>query len=333
MIRLSRISLYLTIFAVMGGPCSAQSASCPGPLLQPHPHPFGTFNFETDSVYDAATRLPGVISGGDFQFGIVSCVTNPDPSNPLRVNWLIPGPDGWVQPSDRLYSVPRLTNATNPLQLSGCLEYGNQGNTTQGKFFGLSDDQPKIDDEHRRGCRAVIVDPRPSKITSIKDIILKFINYIPSDTKNAAKTMLKLEGTVGVRRIEENTYTSFVSYQITKTAGSAGSPEAIRFRPIFRGLTESLLPAFFKKNGADVKASSKGAISFDVFGVTNPQLLYASYAIIGENSEVVGSVRLPVFVSGSPLLPRPPAGEFGKFIASETEKWAKVVKFANIKAE
>jgi tripartite-type tricarboxylate transporter receptor subunit TctC len=30
--------------------------------------------------------------------------------------------------------------------------------------------------------------------------------------------------------------------------------------------------------------------------------------------------------------PRPPV-EFGKFIASETEKWAKVIKFANIKAE
>jgi tripartite-type tricarboxylate transporter receptor subunit TctC len=30
--------------------------------------------------------------------------------------------------------------------------------------------------------------------------------------------------------------------------------------------------------------------------------------------------------------PRTPA-EFGKFIADETEKWAKVIKFANIKAE
>jgi len=26
-----------------------------------------------------------------------------------------------------------------------------------------------------------------------------------------------------------------------------------------------------------------------------------------------------------------PAAEFGKFLADETEKWAKVVKFANIK--
>ena len=59
MIRLSRISLYLTIFAVMGGPCSAQSASCPGPLLQPHPHPFGTFNFETDLGVRCSNQVAG----------------------------------------------------------------------------------------------------------------------------------------------------------------------------------------------------------------------------------------------------------------------------------
>jgi tripartite-type tricarboxylate transporter receptor subunit TctC len=36
-------------------------------------------------------------------------------------------------------------------------------------------------------------------------------------------------------------------------------------------------------------------------------------------------------LGGMPL-PGSPA-EFGKFIANETEKWAKVIKFANIKAE
>jgi tripartite-type tricarboxylate transporter receptor subunit TctC len=35
---------------------------------------------------------------------------------------------------------------------------------------------------------------------------------------------------------------------------------------------------------------------------------------------------------GSMTLPGSPA-DFGKFITNETEKWAKVVKFANIKAE
>jgi tripartite-type tricarboxylate transporter receptor subunit TctC len=35
---------------------------------------------------------------------------------------------------------------------------------------------------------------------------------------------------------------------------------------------------------------------------------------------------------GSTVFPSSPA-EFGKFIADETEKWAKVIKFAGIKAE
>jgi hypothetical protein len=35
---------------------------------------------------------------------------------------------------------------------------------------------------------------------------------------------------------------------------------------------------------------------------------------------------------GGAILPGSPA-EFGKLIASETEKWAKVIKFAHIKAE
>jgi len=35
---------------------------------------------------------------------------------------------------------------------------------------------------------------------------------------------------------------------------------------------------------------------------------------------------------GGTVMPGPPA-EFGKFIAEETEKWGKVVKFAGIKAD
>ena len=37
-------------------------------------------------------------------------------------------------------------------------------------------------------------------------------------------------------------------------------------------------------------------------------------------------------LGAAPMLTTSP-GEFGKFIADETEKWAKVIKFANIKPE
>jgi hypothetical protein len=101
------------------GPRSAQADDCLGPLTQPHPHPFGSINFATNSLHEDVTRLPNVAAAGGFKFGIVSCVNNPDPSYPLRVDWLIPGPDGWVQPKEILNSVPRLTNEATPLPLDG----------------------------------------------------------------------------------------------------------------------------------------------------------------------------------------------------------------------
>jgi tripartite-type tricarboxylate transporter receptor subunit TctC len=55
------------------------------------------------------------------------------------------------------------------------------------------------------------------------------------------------------------------------------------------------------------------------------------------NQEINAGIADPQFKTrltelGSTVLPGSPA-DFGKFIAGETEKWAKVVKFANIKAE
>ena len=55
------------------------------------------------------------------------------------------------------------------------------------------------------------------------------------------------------------------------------------------------------------------------------------------NKEINAGLADPQFKArlvelGSMVLPGSPA-DFGKFITNETEKWAKVVKFANIKAE
>ena len=55
------------------------------------------------------------------------------------------------------------------------------------------------------------------------------------------------------------------------------------------------------------------------------------------NSEINAALADPKFmarfadVGGAPLVGSP--GDFGKLIAEETEKWAKVIKFANIKPE
>jgi tripartite-type tricarboxylate transporter receptor subunit TctC len=60
--------------------------------------------------------------------------------------------------------------------------------------------------------------------------------------------------------------------------------------------------------------------------------------IIGKlNREINAALADPQIKSriedlGSSVAPASP-GEFGKFIADETEKWAKVIRAANIKAE
>src|ERR1051325_8900207 len=68
---------------------------CSGQLKQPHPHPYGSFNFETYSLHDMASKLPyaSLSPSSKYKYGTVSCVTNPDPANFLYVHWLIPGPD------------------------------------------------------------------------------------------------------------------------------------------------------------------------------------------------------------------------------------------------
>ena len=55
------------------------------------------------------------------------------------------------------------------------------------------------------------------------------------------------------------------------------------------------------------------------------------------SQEINAALRDPIIKArladlGSTVLPLSPA-EFGKFLADETEKWGKVVKFAGIKAE
>jgi hypothetical protein len=113
--------------------------------------------------------------------------------------------------------------------------------------------------------------------------------------------MLKVEGTVGVARQGEDKYTSYINYQITQFGSSDASVEGISMRPVFRGATENLMSAFVRNNGTDIiKVPSKGVIAFEVFGVKNPELAYASYEIMDRYQQVVASVSFPVFVSAAP---------------------------------
>jgi hypothetical protein len=266
-------------------------------MKEPHAHPNGNFNFETNSLFEQVGKLDSVIDAGKFKYGIVSCVSNPDPKYPLYVRWLIPGPAGWVQPNGKLESAPRLTNETKQEQSKGCLQFGNRGDTTHAHFFSLSDDKSRLGDEQKRGCREAAAAAQSQAGTAIENILLKIKNFFPSDSKRPQETMLRLDGRAGIEKKGDGRYSSILTYEITPV-GKEGSVKGIFIFPRFVGRSESLLASFNKDNPGGIRASDKGVVEFAVSNVNEPQLTYASYEIYDQNKVPVASIAIPILLSG-----------------------------------
>lgn len=66
-VRLISVSVLL----ILAGPGVAQTndpmGKCPGSVKQTHPHPYGNFNFETNSRHDEVGKLNGVSIAGRFK--------------------------------------------------------------------------------------------------------------------------------------------------------------------------------------------------------------------------------------------------------------------------
>jgi hypothetical protein len=270
----------------------AQPGPCPGPKVQPHP-----FNFDTNS----RTVQVDPAENGGFSLGVISCVQNNDPADPLYVRWLIPGPDGWALQGFHLESGARLRNPGQVLQLDGCLQYGNRGDLTKALFLSIDGDQSKITDENATGCRSAAAAIGSAKTGVIEKIRTFIQNFFPSDAKNAAKTMLQFKGAVGIRPMGTDGYESFMEYSIAKlNPDSDGSVEGMMFRPEFQGNVESLLPDFKSSNPKDANLLIKkeGSLSFVVKGVRNPSLSYGTYAIYDRSGQRVAGISLPLIISG-----------------------------------
>jgi hypothetical protein len=286
-----RISVWtVTLFALSILLVSETKAQVPECARYGEPHPYGSITFITNS-YPGQPTIPG------YGKSARSCVTHNDPVNALYVHWLIPGPDGWIPPGKMLESMPRDTNVATFSKLKGCLLYGNRGDTTYGTFIGVEGDDKLIQDEKQRGCRAVVANPQPSP-KGISNIIIKFLNYFPSDASKPKETMLQLDGSVEIVPKNSTSYESIVSYSITRYEGSYGSPTELAFRPIFNGSAEQLLGAFFSQNKEPGTLSEKGQIKFDVGDIKNPMLQYVAYQVLDRDRRTVGSIAFPLFVSG-----------------------------------
>src|ERR1700730_17345527 len=275
-------------------PIRAQSPACSGDMNKPHPHPYGPFNFETNS-----RREP--ITASQFKFKIISCVRNPDPNNYLSVRWLIPGPKAYVPRNDILDSQPRRTTEETSPELEGCLEYGDRGDTRTAPFYGLATDVPDVANEKTHGCRAAAArvqrEPAQSGGLRLENFFDLFRIFLPSDTQKPSSTMLELEGAVGVKVISATSYISSFAFKVRPHGENEGSAANVTIRPNFQGSAEPLLAAFRANNRDTTRLNQVDALTFEVSEIVDPHFRYASYGLYDQNEKLVAEVDLPIFVN------------------------------------
>src|SRR5947209_3247832 len=117
---MTRLALVLAQFLAWV-PCTwAQSTQCFGSL--PRNHPYGNFNFDTNSRVEPYTPPPFLAPSSQFRYQIVSCVSNADRDYDLWVRWFIPSFLGYVPPNNYKATTPRLRLDDVAQPLEGCLD-------------------------------------------------------------------------------------------------------------------------------------------------------------------------------------------------------------------
>jgi hypothetical protein len=261
---------------------------------RPRPHPYGNFDFNTNSRVE-----PYSAGASQFRYQIISCVHNNDSQYPVWVQWFIPQVRGFVPGNKLQQSTPRLSvDDPRSRPLESCIEYGNRPEYAKSPFWGLQDDSKTVHDEDNTGCRAVSIRGDQPRRMKLEDIFFKIKYWLPSNAKNPKSTMLLLDGSVGIKILDSSRYVSSFEYNLTRQEGSSGGePSQISVKPLFQGPTEVLFVSFAKKNPEPLKLSEKGSITFEVTGIENPELQYASYGMFDQQNAFLGAVDFPVFVS------------------------------------
>jgi hypothetical protein len=139
----------------------------------------------------------------------------------------------------------------------------------------------------------------------LENILFELKHWLPSNARNPKSTMLLLDGSVAVKILDASRdasrYVSSFEYNLTRPEGSTeGEPSQITVKPLFQGPTEGLRASFARKYPEPIKLSEKGSIAFEVAGIENPELRYASYGMFDQQGAFLGAIDFPVFVT-SPL--------------------------------
>ncbi|MGO4705118.1 hypothetical protein AB4072_04990 [Microvirga sp. 2MCAF38] len=281
------LSAVLSLLLFSAGSGSAAPIACPGPSEQPHP--MYPFDFGTNS------RVEGV-TAGQYKSAIVSCISNKNPDDWLYVHWLIPRVQGWVVPGGMIDSGPRLQITDAPVPMDTCLKYGNRSDTVSALYLGNDLDLEEAALEKRNGCRATVAGTKPSVVERIQEIIQQIKVFFPSDAKRPKETMLELSGEATVVDVSENTFTSRLTYSVSRVGNSNGSVEGVRMRPAFNAGASSLTEAFGKKYPEPIKLREKDAIAFTA-QAAQPRLIYTSLEVLDINGVSVASITFPVYVT------------------------------------
>jgi hypothetical protein len=159
-------------------------------------------------------------------------------------------------------------------------------------------DLKSVQEETNSGCRVISTRADQPRRMKLEDIFFKIRYWIPSNAKNPKSTMLLLDGSVGVKVVNSSGYVSSFEYNLTRLQGSSeGEPSQIIVKPLFQGSTEVLSASFSRNHPEPLKLSDKGLITFEVVGIENPELQYASYGMFDQQNTFLGAIDFPVFVS------------------------------------
>ena len=289
-----------------------QQLSCPGPLGTPHRLP--PYDFYTNSVVRENSDPE---SKDLYPKTADSCAVNEHQASPqykaTHIHWFIPEMDGWLFSEQSLPVSRLLERDAEPVkkgseptayfkQIDGCLEYGNQGLTTTAPLFGdIKAEKKSHEPDH--GCSQTEVEMNHGIMDTIKRKIFNLtqpiINNFPSLMEQPSDTMLHLEGTAGVKPEGDDKYQSYFIFTLS-SLGPKGDVKSVTVSPDFSGPAKDLLP-FFKPPEELTNEGGKltDAIHFDVSDIKDPRLFYAKYKFFDQNKVAVGSVAVPVFVSGS----------------------------------
>lgn len=297
LLNLRNTAAAIAAAAACGASPLAAQDGCGGQLNDPHP--LGAFDFDTNSNMVPTEKVdPPIPLQATFPFAVVPCVRN-NKSNALRVRWIIPDVSGWVPAHVTKYWLPRLHVNDRLAPMKGCLEYGNRGDTTRAAFWGADEDKALIEVETFSGCRATATRYQGQgpvvKGGLFDKFQIPFRDFFPSDGANPDKTMIKIDGRVGIYR--EGTG-SIIALEYTAARygeGSSGVVGDIALQPS-DNFPRELLSAFREQNERQVRLQDQGIVTMFVRDTGVSTFTYASYDVLDRNSQIVGSLAFPVLI-------------------------------------